>query len=288
MSLAQHGPPCDRDELERSFNPRVAVPDYEAIMAERRQASALTRERWPFIGDVRYGEATRSTLDVFPAESTKATVVYIHGGYWRAGAARDNSAIAEPFCRAGVAVFLLNYTLCPHTTVPAIVAQVGDAVAWIRARGRDYGADPQRLFLCGTSAGAHLCAMLLAADPDIAGACLISGIYDLTPVLDVSPNAEIRLTPEWVRPMSPLFHLPRGRPRLVMAVGELETPLWIGQTRDYRARCVARGLECELIEVAGANHFSVVEALYRAPAPLATAVQHAMGLPVRPDPAPAG
>ena len=265
-------------DLERHFNPRVAVPNFDAIMGERQRVSALTRKRRPFLGDVRYGDAVRSTLDVFPAETANGTFVYIHGGYWRAGSARDNSAIAELFCDAGVAVFLVNYTLCPETTVPAIVQQVTEAVDWIKQHGRDYGADPDRLYLCGTSAGAHLAAMLLAADDSIAGACLISGIYDLAPVLNVSVNADIGLKPEWIRPMSPMFQLPLGNPKLVLAVGEQEASLWAQQTRDYATCCNARGIECDLLEVAGANHFSVAEALYAAPAPIACAMKRAMGL----------
>ena len=224
--------PQTKVDLERQFNPRVAVPNFDAIMEERRWISALTRKRRPFVGDVRYGDAERSTLDIFPAETPNGTFIYIHGGYWRAGSTRDNSALADPFCDAGVAVFLVNYTLCPNSTVPAIVQQVAEALAWIRRHGRDYGADPDRVYLCGTSAGAHLAAMLLASDDSIAGACLISGIYDLAPVLDVSVNAEIRLTDEWVRPMSPMYQLPKGHPKLVMAFGQDEPALWTQQTRD--------------------------------------------------------
>ncbi len=120
--------------------------------------------------------------------------------------------------------------------------------------------------------------MLLASDPSIAGACLISGIYDLAPVLKVSVNAEIGLTPEMVHPMSPMIHLPVGDPRLVMAVGEQEPSLWIQQTRDYNARCIGQGLTCDLLEIEGANHFSIAEALFDGKAPIAAAMKTAMGL----------
>lgn len=265
-------------DWERHFNPRVAVPNFDQIMDERKRMSTLIRDRRPFVPNLRYGEEARSTLDVFPAKTAKATLVYIHGGYWRAGAARDNSAIAEHFCNAGVAVFLVNYTLCPDSTVPAIVQQLAQALEWVKTLGSDYGATPDQLYLCGTSAGAHLAAMLLASDPCIAGACLISGIYDLAPVLEVTVNAEIGLTRDTARQMSPMFHLPVGHPRLVMAVGGQEPPLWTQQTRDYRAHCVTQGLVCDLLEIAGANHFSVVEALYHKTAPIADAMKRAMGL----------
>ena len=265
-------------DWERHFNPRAAIANFDQIVGERKKMSALIRDRGPFVADLRYGEAARSTLDVFPAQTAKAALVYIHGGYWRSGAAKDNSAIAAHFCDAGVAVFLVNYTLCPDSTVPEIVQQLAQALTWIKANGSNYGAAPDHLYLCGTSAGAHLAAMLLASDPSRAGACLISGIYDLAPVLKVSVNAEIGLTPEMVHPMSPMFHLPAGDPRLVMVVGGQEPSLWIQQTRDYGARCVEQGLKCDLFEIAGANHFSVVEALYDEKAPIAAVMKTAMGL----------
>lgn len=278
MSSSSAGSEPGQIDWERHFNPRVAVPSFDQIMDERKRVSAQVRDRRTFLGDLRYGEAPRSTLDVFPAKSPKATLVYIHGGYWRAGAAQDNSAIAEHFCDAGVAVFLVNYTLCPDSAVPEIIVQIAQAIRWIKTAGRDYGATPDALYLCGTSAGAHLAAMLLASDPTIAGACLISGIYDLAPVLKVSVNAEIRLTEETAQQMSPMVHLPAGQPQLVMAVGGQEPALWIQQTRDYAAQCVEHGLACDLLEIPGTNHFSVVEALYHETAPIADAMKHAMGL----------
>jgi len=265
-------------DWERHFNPRVAVPNFEEIMSERKRQSELTRNRRQFVANLRYGEAARSTLDVFPANTGHATVVYIHGGYWRAGAANDNSAIAEHFCRAGVAVFLINYTLCPDSSLPKIVDQIAQALTWIKTHGRDYGATPDQLYLCGTSAGAHLAAMLLAHDATIAGACLISGIYDLAPVLEVSVNADIGLTRETAQQMSPMNHLPIGHPRLVMAVGEHEPSLWTQQSRDYSAKCIAQGLDCNMLEIPGANHFSVAEAAYHGAAPIAQAMKRAMGL----------
>lgn len=278
MNSRHSDPERGQIDWERQFNPRVAVPNSDQIMGERKRMSAQIRDRRPFVTGLRYGEAARSTLDVFPARTATATLVYLHGGYWRAGAASDNSAIAEHFCAAGVAVFLVNYTLCPDSTVPEIVQQLAQALIWIKAHGSDYGADPDHLYLCGTSAGAHLAAMLLASDPSIAGACLISGIYDVAPVLKVSVNAEIGLTREMVHPMSPMFHLPVGNPRLVMAVGKEEPSLWIQQTRDYRERCIALGLTCNLLDIEGANHFSIAEALYDENAPIAAAMISAMGL----------
>lgn len=251
------------DDLEWQFNPRVAVPEFADIMRTRIADSQAARRRFDFVPDVRYGSAARATMDIFPATRPRAALVYVHGGYWRAGCARDNSAVATPFAEHGIAVFLPSYSLCPAVPVATIVEEIRSAIRWVRANATRYGGDPAHLHVSGTSAGAHLAAMALAADDAIEGACLISGVFDIAPVLRVSVNAEVGLTQADARSLSPMRELPAGNPSLLLAVGALETPLWIRQTLDYASRCRARGLDPRLLTVEGANHFSVVESLYR-------------------------
>jgi arylformamidase len=251
------------EDFEWQFNPRAAVPEFADVMRARIADSEAARRRFDFVPDVRYGDAARATMDVFPAARPRASVIYVHGGYWRAGCARDNSAVAIPFAEHRIAVFLPNYSLCPAVTVATIVDEIRSAVHWVRANAARYGGDPAHLYVAGTSAGAHLAAMALAVDDDIEGACLISGVFDLVPVLRVSVNAEIGLTESAAWSLSPMRHPPVAHPSLVLAVGERETPLWIRQTLDYAGRCRARGLDPRLVTVDDANHFSIVESLYK-------------------------
>jgi arylformamidase len=251
------------EDFESQFNPRAAVPEFADVMRARIADSEAARLRFDFVPDVRYGDAARATMDVFPAPQPRAAVIYVHGGYWRAGCARDNSAVAIPFAEQGIAVFLPNYSLCPAVTVATIVDEIRSAIRWVRANARRYGGEPAHLYVAGTSAGAHLAAMALAADDGIEGACLISGVFDLAPVLRVSVNSEIGLTESDALSLSPMRNLPVANPSLLMAVGARETPLWIRQTLDYASRCRARGLDPRLVTVDDANHFSIVESIYK-------------------------
>ena len=255
-----------REEMEYQFNPRVTVTEYPRLTEERERASEATRAKLKHHRDVRYGDGPRMTLDIFPAERPGAPVqIYIHGGYWRGGSKDAYSFISEPFREAGVTTVLLEYDLCPQVTVPDIMRETREGIAWVYRRIAEYGGDPERLYLTGSSAGGHLTARAVShrwevdglPEDIIKGAVAITGVYDPDPVFHVSVNEDIRLTPESAREVSALLHPPLDRTPLVVAVGKAETRGWIGMSRDFFALCQERGVDCSYLEVPGAHHFSV-------------------------------
>lgn len=277
------------EEVERQFNPRVAVPDFERHIAEHQRKSAAARARLEGALDLRYGPGPKETLDVFPASGATGpapVLLYLHGGYWRGLDKADFSHLAGPLVGAGATAVVVNYDLCPDVTVPDIVAEARRAIAWTHANIAGHGGDPARLHVCGSSAGAHLCAMALARDwaadglPDdlIAGATLITGIYDVSPVLGISVNEEIRMTEDMVAPMSPMRLPPRRALPVLIAVGGAETPRWIAQSRAYADECRRHGLDPDYLELPGENHFSVTATLADPAKPLLPAVLRQMGL----------
>ena len=255
-----------REEMEYQFNPRVTVTEYPRLAVEREKASEATRTKLKHFRDVRYGHGPRMLLDIFPAGQAGAPVqVYIHGGYWRGGSKDAYSFIAEPFVEAGVTLVLLEYDLCPQVTVPDIMRETREGIGWVYTHIADHGGDPQRLYLSGSSAGGHLVARAVSHrwEEDglpmdlIKGAVAITGVYDPDPVLHVSVNEDIRLTPAGAREVSAMIHPPLDRTPLVVAVGMAETRGWIGMSRDFFALCQERGVECSYLEVPGTHHFSV-------------------------------
>jgi len=62
-----------------------------------------------------------------------------------------------------------------------IVAEVHRVVRWLAKHLAEYGADPNRLYVAGHSAGGHLTAMTMPL-PEVRGGIAISGIYDLEPI----------------------------------------------------------------------------------------------------------
>ena len=58
-----------------------------------------------------------------PAKRARGTLLFIHGGYWRALDKADHSFVAPLFVDAGLAVAVINYDLCPDVTIATIVEQ---------------------------------------------------------------------------------------------------------------------------------------------------------------------
>ncbi|MCG8693774.1 MAG: alpha/beta hydrolase [Minwuiales bacterium] len=252
-----------QDELEANFNPRIAVPDAETYLEDFAHRSEAERAELQPETDIRYGDGPRQMLDLFRAPEPNAPLhIYIHGGYWRALTKEDFSLMAPPLQDAGAAVVIMDYDLCPAVTVDAIVRQTIDCIAFVARRAAAFGADPDRLFLSGHSAGAHLAAMALAHDWTeeglpadlVKGAVLVSGIYDPEPVLKLPVNEEVRLTPEIVTKVNAMARPPRGDVPILVAVGGDEPPGWIAQSVDYHT---VAGPDAEFMTVPGANHFSI-------------------------------
>ena len=219
------------DFVEREYNLRQAFPDHPQWFARWSAESAAARSRLDSRLDVRYGSGPKQTLDLFPAESPRGALLFIHGGYWRALDKGDHSFVAPAFVDQGVGVVVINYDLCPNVSIAHIVEECRQAVAWLWREGRSQGVPVERLFIAGHSAGGHLVAMLYATDwrrygvpvDAIRGGLSVSGVFDLEPLIQVSFNADLKLDSGKARAMSPIHCTAEVRAPLLLAVGGGET-----------------------------------------------------------------
>jgi len=257
-------------EIDAEYNPRLALGDaaVEAAFACWREASARVRRSIAGSLDVAYGAGAAETLDIFPAPRLKAPVhVFFHGGYWRAFGSKDFSFVAEPFHRAGVTAVVVDYALCPEVTIDEIVRQCRAALAWTVKNAASFGGDARRVSVSGHSAGGHLTAMMLATDwsqyglgpTPIAAACPISGLFDLLPFPHSFLQPTLRLDAGQVERNSPQFLAPLCRAPVTVAVGGDESAEFRRQSGDYAARLAEHGIEVELVEMPGRNHFTVLD-----------------------------
>ena len=139
------------------------------------------------VPDLSYGEGPRCNLDVYHRRDRPvgATVVlHFHGGGFRSGNKRRE---ARPLIRhlvsQGMVCASANYRLRPRV---GYEEQIGDCVAaieWVRSHAREYGGDPDQIFLVGSSAGAYLSIDAVNAGTDgVAGIVGRYGYYgDLVP-----------------------------------------------------------------------------------------------------------
>jgi acetyl esterase/lipase len=91
----------------------------------------------------------------------RPALVDIYGGAWQRGSPRSNRPFHEYMASRGYTVFAVDYRHAPAVHFPAQLEDIRAAMAFVRANARSYGADPDRLILCGRSSGGQLA--LLAA-----------------------------------------------------------------------------------------------------------------------------
>lgn len=253
----------DPTELDLQYNPRLAVPDAEGLLAERREESRAAVMGMD-IRKVVYGSTPRECFFAVGrpqgAGRLNPAVIFIHGGYWRAGAAEDNFALAPAITALGAQPIFLGYPLCPDARLREVIEAATRGVKTILAAAGELGIDADRIVLSGTSAGAHLTASLLTDDElavRICGALLLTGIYDLKPVPLLGVNKEIGIDEADVRERSPLHRVYRGVPS-VFAVGGREPPMWRAETFAMAAAVHASGTSVTTIDVPNRNHFDLL------------------------------
>jgi arylformamidase len=257
--------------LDAQYNNRARVPDHAQHFARWAESSALARSKLRSQLDIRYGDTSAETLDVFPAAQANSPVlVFIHGGYWRSLDKSDHSFIAPAFVEAGAMVVVPNYALCPTVTIETIALQMTRALAWVWRHAAEHGGDPQRIAVVGHSAGGHLASMMLSCrwkevgvdlPPRLVPAAFsISGLYDLEPIrLTPFLQVDLRLTPQAVKRLSAAF-FPRPRGTLYAVAGLEESDEFLRQNQLIRDQWGPTTVPvCET--VVGRNHFNVLHDL---------------------------
>lgn len=227
--------------------------------------------------DLAYGEHERHRLDVFrkPGLERAPVLVFVHGGGFVMG---DKRSAETPFYdNIGTAAALhgfvgitITYRLAPGHTFPAGVEDLAAVVRWLKANVASYGGDPDKIVLSGQSAGAtHVAGYVahpahhVAANGGIAGAILMSGIYD---TLSCSRN-EFHLAyygddPRSWGPASCMAGLLNTRIPLMLTVSEFDPADFQTQAAQFvGAWGVAHAGYPEMHYLAGHNHLSPAQSI---------------------------
>ena len=159
-------------QIVGEFVKSIRVPGYFPPLPELRQqlrtmvtlmdepAPALAR-----VTDVRIpGPAGPIAARVYSAHADKTprpTVAYFHGGGWVQGDLETHHGLCARLAKhADAVVVAVDYRLAPEHKFPAAVDDCFAAYRWLRAHGRDVGADPARVAVAGDSAGGNLSAVV--------------------------------------------------------------------------------------------------------------------------------
>ncbi|NXU53269.1 KFA formamidase, partial [Turnix velox] len=288
--------------LERQYSPSRWAPRLgsDAVIEAHLEATAAgTRRARAFAQTslhVPYGAGAREQLDIYlPTQLDAAfpVLVYIHGGYWQSLSKEESGFAAPPLVSRGVALVAVGYNtapagkVCPRGQWPpelvpspptltftpcpghmdAMVLQVRRSLVFLAQRFPG----SKGLYLCGHSAGAHLAAMVLATDwkeydvvPDIRGTVLVSGVYDLEPILHTYVNEALGMSQEVAQRNSPALCVPLAAPmscEVLVAVAQHDSPEFRRQSQEFAQALRAAGWSVSLLDLAGLDHFDIIEKL---------------------------
>ena len=256
-----------QEEIDAAYRTDHGI-DLPALLRRYAALGARAREELPCRLGLSYGPTRAETLDFFPAAPGAPVLMFVHGGYWRLGSARDVSMLACGPLAHGMAVALTDYALCPAVTIDEITRQSRAAVAWLWHNADTLGIDRNRIVIAGHSAGGQQVGMLLATDWSgdyglphdiVKGAIAVSGLFDLRPLRFSWLQPKIQLDAGTIERQSPLFHIPDRGPPLVLTCGGAESAEFHRRSQDYLSAWQARGLSGRLVKQPGANHFAAVE-----------------------------
>jgi arylformamidase len=214
-----------------------------------------------------YDLDSKECLDLCTTNNPNSPLlIFIHGGYWQFLGKNDSLFPAKSLTDSGIAYCAIDYTLAPKASISEMLEQCRRSIQWLYKNALKYGYNADQIFLAGSSAGAHLAAMTILTDwskydlPEnvIKGGTLLSGVFDLQPLVKTYINEPLKLDSEEAKRISPLFEIKQNDTELIVCWGENETSEFKRQSIEFEKKWKDMGNRSSLLEVQHANHFDIV------------------------------
>ena len=225
---------------------------------------------------VPYGTHPRQILDVYRngRAADAPVVLFVHGGAFVRGDKDVTDEVYANVCyyfaRHGYLGVNVEYRLAPESSYPGGAEDLAAAVAWAKRSARDFGGDPERLFLVGHSAGAtHVAGYAwdmraaVGPDPVVKGLVLISGRLRADARPDNPNAAGVRAyfgdDESRYDARSPVTYAAASPLPVFLAVAEHENPLLdVYGAETLHRIAVARGRAPRFLRLPRHNHISIV------------------------------
>ncbi|XP_037910101.1 kynurenine formamidase-like [Hermetia illucens] len=224
--------------------------------------------------NIKYGPGEKQLLDIYYKEDEQGmpVVVYIHGGYWQ-DFSKDISAFwLAPYLENGCRVILVGYDLCPAVTLSELVNEIKDGLKYCLEYAAETNA--KAVSIIGHSAGAHLTISALDREtltlPTInlvKSIYLVTGIYDLTVLINSSVNENNKLTLDEsnVEQLSPMLfdytYLRGHKLKIYVIAAEYESPLFIEQSEGMNKQLEKFNIDSQYKFISGVDHLDILEQL---------------------------
>lgn len=246
--------------LDDAYANGAYIDGAEEYPAKFEKAAKAFRKRMGAQAEIgrSYGDSPRQVYDLFqPAGIARGTVMFVHGGYWKAFDRSSFSHLAAGPLAKGWAVAMPSYDLCPDVRISDITRQIATALSSVADRTQG------PIVLAGHSAGGHLVArmmdpMLVPADvrDRIKRIMPISPVADLVPLMNTTMNEILQIDAAEAEAESPVNMAPPRGVAVTVWVGGDERPAFLEQ-----AETLARTWGARLVVTEGEHHFNVIDGL---------------------------
>lgn len=220
---------------------------------------------------VAYGTGGRQTLDVYaPIGARDApVVVFFYGGSWQRGSKDAYRFVGAELARRGFVAVVPDYIVYPAGKFPQFLEDGAQATAWAREHVRSLGGNPDRLFLMGHSAGAHIATMLafdarwlravgMESRRDIAGVIGLAGPYDFLPIKD--PIIRTIMSADDPAQTQPIAFVAGGEPSVWLGVAAGDATVRPGNSERLARRLRDRGGDVTLVSYPRPGHITLIGA----------------------------
>lgn len=224
-------------------------------------------------------DRNQTSLDVYAPGSgvDQPVVIWIHGGGWQHGDKARVGSKSTALNEKGMVLVSINYRLHPAVDYKGQGADVAMAIRWVRDHAKEFGGSPDRVFLMGHSAGAHLAA-LVATDhryleaeglklDSIKGVVLLDGAgYDIPRQIEIAPLPRMKEMYRTVfsedekkqKDASPLTHVAKGKsipPFLILHVARRRDGKL--QSESLGSRLNEAGVKATVIAAENKTHATI-------------------------------
>ncbi len=229
-------------ELDASMDQARWAPNMQVVLAKWKPQSEQARKTLRVLPPAKYGDL-RSRKSRYSRRRSRthrscSSCTVVSGN----GQGIETSAFpALSLVPAGCAFVNVGFRAAPQSTLVDMADDVQNAFLWTVKNAASFGGDANRIFVVGHSSGAHLAAVLLTRDLGgsnrlIRGATLLSGLYELEPVLLSARREWVKLTPQQSADLSPLRHIDRSSPRRLLCSAARNRPSFSGRDACSRRR----------------------------------------------------
>jgi acetyl esterase/lipase len=211
-----------------------------------------------------------------------ALIVFIHGGAWTTG---NKSQYPAFLVERGFAVSSLDFRSSNDARFPADVYDIKAGIRFLRAKASVYGYRAEHIAIVGASSGGHLAALVgvtngekalegaegdyLDQSSSVQAVVSYFGATDLTTILAQSTPAGLKVrepalqrllgaspdqVPDLAKQASPIFHVDRNDPPVLLLHGDQDTQMPLNQVYELQWAYEQVGRHVEVMILHGVDH----------------------------------